>query len=160
MSNDSAQNNRPLRTRSELEENFKRWIVDLKAKHPKKQEATLAEALTLNKDRAKKKSAKAKRPTYTPISNIAGSKQEIERIKELDRQRQQEVKQALIAEAQANPTRKANISATPATRPVKPKELRPAQSRPTIVWEGEKSEDILDSRARMTGNPFTGKRSR
>lgn len=107
-----------------------------------------------------KRATKARRLAGTSISNIAGSKRDAERIQALDRQRQKEVKAALIAEVKANPARKANVGATPATHPVKPKKRGPAQPRPSIVWEGEKSEDILDSRARVAGSPFTGKRSR
>ena len=35
-----------------------------------------------------------------------------------------------------------------------------AVQRTSTIWEGEKSEDILDSRARLAGSAFSGKRGR
>jgi hypothetical protein len=107
-----------------------------------------------------KQAAKSKQPTYTPVTNIAGSKKEIEQIRELDRQRQKEVLQVLITEVKANPTPKPNTGARSPAPPAKSKKRRPTQQRPTIVWDGDKSGDILDSWARLPGSPGTGKRSR
>jgi hypothetical protein len=106
-----------------------------------------------------KQAAKSKRSTYTPVTNIAGAKQEIEQIRELDRQRQKEVLQATIAEVKANPPPKRNTGATHPSRPPKAKRKVP-KKKPGTGWEGKKSNDILDSRARLGGSAFSGKRSR
>ena len=185
----------------------------------------------------------SKRPTYTPVTDIAGSKRDAEHLRELERQRQKEVKAALIADMKANPRGYAISSPKtaqpkkyervtsrprhtedahheplrtlpqPSLRPdntklipskpergnatVKPPRvskserdavtlhktlastkwaemLKPgkrkkrvsqvktpaAVKRAGIVWEGEKSEDILDSRARLAGSAFSGKGGR
>lgn len=106
-----------------------------------------------------KQGAKSKRPPYTPVTNIAGAKQEIEQIRELDRQRQNEVLQATITEVKANPRPKPNAGATHPTRPPKAKR-KVRKKKPGTGWEGKKSNDILDSRARLGGSAFSGKRSR
>jgi hypothetical protein len=107
-----------------------------------------------------KRIAKSKRKQYTPVTNIAGSKQDAERIRELDQQRQSELKNALIAELRENPPPKAEPVTPQVVRPKKPRSSPTGRKRPAIVWEGEKSEDILDAKARVPGSPFTGKRSR
>jgi hypothetical protein len=108
-----------------------------------------------------KRSTKARRLAGTPISNIAGSKRDAERVQALDRQRQKEVTAALIAEARANPKPKpkTNTGATTPIRPTKTKQKVP-KKKPGTDWEGKKSSDILDSWARLVGSAFSGKRSR
>lgn len=185
----------------------------------------------------------SKRPTYTPVTDIAGSKRDAEQLRERERQRQKEVKAALIADMKANP--RGYVVSSPKTAPKKKYErvtsrqrppdegdqeplrtlprpsIRPdntklipskpergnatvkpprlskserdavtlqktlagtkwaemqqpgkrkkrvtqsrspaAVQRTSTIWEGEKSEDILDSRARLAGSAFSGKRGR
>lgn len=201
-----------------------------------------------------KKATKARRLAGTSISNIAGSKRDAERIQALDRQRQKEVKAALIAEIRSRPkattsvavsrfkkvsadsasaadydrtraslatkqrhhtrkqapppeahTGKKSVNAVqprpirelqpaPPSKPdtwkggtvkppllteaernavkaLKPKEDKRAartakvkqevpKKKPGTGWDGEKSNDILDSWTRLDGSPFSGKRSK
>jgi hypothetical protein len=109
----------------------------------------------------KRKRVKGKGNASTPISNVAGSKLERERIRELDKQRQKELKEALIAELKANPTGTANTDITKAARLTKSKTKTAKKKKISATgWEGEKSEDILDSPARLVGSAFSGKRGR
>ena len=52
----------------------------------------------------KKRVPKPKRQIYTAVTDIAGSKRNSERIRELDRLRQAELKQTLVATTKAKPT--------------------------------------------------------
>lgn len=118
-----------------------------------------SKARTIELRKKKKKSIRR----IASITNISGSKTEIERIRALDQERQKELRRGLVEAAKVNAGKKsAGGSIPPLSAQVskKPKKTKRKSNKKHMSADEKPSSDLLDSRLMYRGSYGTGKRSR